>query len=49
MKFKFLTPVIILGIALLINLASCKKETATEIYTCLQYKLGVLNIDCGCK
>ena len=29
MKFKFLTPVIILGIALLINLASCKKETAT--------------------
>ncbi len=30
MKFKFLTPVIILGIALLINLASCKKETALE-------------------
>lgn len=29
MKFKFLTPVFILGIALLINFASCKKETAT--------------------
>jgi hypothetical protein len=27
----------------------CKKETATEIHECLQYKLGVLNIDCGCK
>ena len=27
----------------------CKKETATEIYECLQYKLEVLNIDCGCK
>lgn len=27
----------------------CKKETATEIYKCLQYKLGVLDIDCGCK
>jgi hypothetical protein len=27
----------------------CKKETAMEIYQCLQYKLGVLNIDCGCK
>jgi hypothetical protein len=27
----------------------CKKETATEINACLQYKLGVLNIDCGCK
>jgi hypothetical protein len=27
----------------------CKKETATEIYKCLQYKLDLLNIDCGCK
>jgi hypothetical protein len=30
MKFKFLTPVIILGIALLINFASCKKETVLK-------------------
>lgn len=29
MKFKFLTPVIILGVALLVNFASCKKETTT--------------------
>jgi hypothetical protein len=26
----------------------CKKETVDEIYSCLQYKLETLSIDCGC-
>lgn len=43
MKFKFLTPVFILGIALLINFASCKKETATPTTPTTEDLISVLD------